>query len=72
MDCFGKNASKGDGWVKQEGFQSTKNDTSIEFRQNKAIYSQIKNFLQYSSYVFIGLKIYSAVYHNYIFSLSKV
>ena len=60
-------------WFGQAGgFQSTKNDTSIEFRQNKAIYSQIKNFLQYSSYVFIGLKIYSAVYHNYIFSLSKV
>ena len=45
MDCFGRNSSRGDGWVKQEGFQSTKNDTSIKFRQDIDIHSQEKNLL---------------------------
>ena len=44
MDCFGRNASRGDGWVQQEGFQSTKNDTSIEFRHDTDIHLQEKNF----------------------------
>ena len=71
-DYFGRNASRGDGYVKQEGFQSTKNDTSIENRQDIDIYSQKKNFMYYSSNVFITLKMYSADYKTYNISLSKV